>query len=37
MRRHTFTVYVDVSDDDAAAFDGEAVARVLVPDGEEQR
>ena len=28
MKRHTFTVYVDV-DDDAAVFDGEAVARVL--------
>ena len=29
MKRHTFTVYVDVDDDAAAAFDGEAVARVL--------
>jgi hypothetical protein len=29
MKRHTFTVYVDVNDDAAATFDGDAVARVL--------
>ncbi len=29
MKRHTFTVYVDVDDDAAAAFDGVAVARWL--------